>query len=178
MNQDIIKFEYNGTDIEFSQSNHSLMVNATEMAKVFGKRVDVFMKSDHAKAFINVLLSTPYGVDKKYLTDDQIVNANKKGGTWMHRLLALKFAAWLSPEFEVWVYSTIDQILFSYYHDLEANLNETARVDAEIEKHNNDLMEMDTYRKLNSLKKQKTQLVAQRSALSKTQLNMMKELYK
>jgi len=29
----------------------------------------------------------------------------------MHRKLALKFAAWLSPEFELWVYDRIEELL-------------------------------------------------------------------
>jgi len=28
-------------------------------------------------------------------------------GTWIHERLALKFAAWLSPKFELWIYDTI-----------------------------------------------------------------------
>jgi len=179
MNQEtILKFTYQETEIDFLQSSSSIMVNATEMAKLFGKRVDVFLKSDHAQAFIEALKLTPYGGSFDSLADADIIKSRSGSRTYFHRLLALKFAAWLSPEFEVWVYSTIDHILFSYYHELEANLNETARVDTEIEKYNNELMEMDTYQQLNRLKKQKSQLVAQRSVISRTQLNFLKELYK
>lgn len=32
-------------------------------------------------------------------------------GTWMHQKLALKLAAWLSPEFELWVYDRIEELL-------------------------------------------------------------------
>ena len=32
-------------------------------------------------------------------------------GTWMDERLALKFAAWLSPKFEIWIYDTIYEIL-------------------------------------------------------------------
>lgn len=31
----------------------------------------------------------------------------------MYRTLAIKFAAWLSPAFEVWIYETIENLLFS-----------------------------------------------------------------
>lgn len=34
-------------------------------------------------------------------------------GTWVHERLALKFAAWLSPKFELWVYDTIMQVMQS-----------------------------------------------------------------
>lgn len=36
-------------------------------------------------------------------------------GIYFDRKLALKFAAWLSPEFEVWVFSTLDEIIFGNY---------------------------------------------------------------
>jgi len=32
-------------------------------------------------------------------------------GTWMNQKLALKFAGWLSPEFELWVYDRIEELL-------------------------------------------------------------------
>lgn len=32
-------------------------------------------------------------------------------GTWMHEKLALKFASWLSPAFELWVYDKIQELL-------------------------------------------------------------------
>ena len=32
-------------------------------------------------------------------------------GTWMDEKLALKFAAWLSPEFELWVYDRIQELI-------------------------------------------------------------------
>ena len=38
----------------------------------------------------------------------------------MERSVALKFAAWLSPKFEVWVYKTIDEILFGEYIQVKA----------------------------------------------------------
>jgi hypothetical protein len=37
----------------------------------------------------------------------------------MHRILALKFAAWLDPAFELWVYTTIDKIIFGNYREIK-----------------------------------------------------------
>lgn len=45
----------------------------------------------------------------------------------MHRVLALKFAAWLDPEFELWVYVTIDKILFSHFKELKEATTEKLR---------------------------------------------------
>lgn len=112
MKNAIQNFDYKGKLIEFDFSKPSIMVNATEMAKVYGKRVDVFLKTDSTKSFIDVLKFPPISVNLTPLKDSEIMITKGRTGTWMHRLLALKFAAWLDPEFEVWVYFTIDKIMF------------------------------------------------------------------
>lgn len=104
------------TQIHFILQNEGeVMVNATEMAKAFGKRIDHFLKSDHAQAFIKVLEFTPYGGNSEPFRKEQIIQTRGSAGTFFNRILALKFAAWLDPEFEVWVFSQIDNILFANY---------------------------------------------------------------
>ncbi|NCD43086.1 MAG: hypothetical protein EOL88_13500, partial [Bacteroidia bacterium] len=58
-----ITYSYNDNEIQFSvdTNDKNLMINATEMAKVFDRRIDFFLKTDHAKAFIEVLEFTPFG---------------------------------------------------------------------------------------------------------------------
>lgn len=108
--------EYRDETIEFlPESKNNVMVNATQMAKIFDKRVDVFLKSDHAKAFIEVLEFTPFGGNSSPLKRDEILQTKGQNGTWMHRVLALKFAAWLDPAFELWVYTQIDNLLNEHY---------------------------------------------------------------
>jgi len=111
-----LEFIYQDVEIHFLLGNDKdVMVNATEMAKAFGKRVDVFIKADHVKEFISVLEFTPYGGNSTPLTRDEIIQTKGQNGTYFHKILALKFAAWLDPIFEVWVYSTIEDILFGNY---------------------------------------------------------------
>ncbi len=45
----------------------------------------------------------------------------------MHRVLALKFAAWLNPAFELWVYMTIDHLLFDFAYEIEDSIIDTVR---------------------------------------------------
>ena len=52
---DIIKFNYEGKAISFEFSDGNKMINATEMAKPFGKLVGNFLKSVHAKVFMEIL---------------------------------------------------------------------------------------------------------------------------
>lgn len=46
----------------------------------------------------------------------------------MHRILALKFAAWLDPEFELWVYQTIDDIIFGSLNETESAIEQTVQI--------------------------------------------------
>src|SRR5690606_4999210 len=96
-----LEFIYQDTEIHFSlnPTDEDVMVNATEMAKHFGKRTEDFIKTKNTKDFIKVL-------EKKIihtLIRGQIIDNRGRNGIYFHRILALKFAAWLSPEFEVWV---------------------------------------------------------------------------
>jgi hypothetical protein len=95
-----IHFLVNGTEKQ-------VMINATEMAKVFGRRTKDFLKTDSAKAFIESL--------KRALNGAQITQDRGRNGLYFREELALKFAAWLDPDFEVWVYSTIKEITFGNY---------------------------------------------------------------
>jgi hypothetical protein len=108
------------------------MVNATEMAKVFGKRVDVFLKSDHAKEFIKELELTPYGGSSELLEKEEIIKTYNGVNTFFHRSLALKFAAWLNPKFELWVYTTIEELLFGFAKKQTESIQKTVQLQREI----------------------------------------------
>ncbi|WP_298119295.1 KilA-N domain-containing protein [Flavobacterium sp.] len=107
-----LEFIYQDVKIHFLLSqDENVMVNATEMAKAFGKRTDVFLKTDGVKQFINLFQQTPNG------GRSEIRATENRGhvGIYFHRILAIKFAAWLDTEFEIWIYSKIDEILFGHY---------------------------------------------------------------
>lgn len=108
----IVTYDYNQHKIEFDLGTNNLMVNATAMAKVFNQDVYQFLRTDSTKLFIEECLKT---ANLRYLAienEADLYLAKQKSGTWMHRILALKFAAWLSPAFELWVYQTIDNLVF------------------------------------------------------------------
>ena len=122
---------FNGNVITFVTNNESMMLNATEMAKIYGKQVNEFMSNDGTKAFISSCLkngkSRFFNVEK----EDDLVISRQKTGTWMHRVLALKFAAWLNPDFEVWVYCTIENLLFERYIKIEQSYERTISLQRE-----------------------------------------------
>ena len=95
-------FEYEGTPVEFSTDNESfVMVNATEMAKKFGKKSNDWTKTNVAKSFMNAVSKSK----KIDLADLLIVRYGGEpgtNGTWMHEDVAFEFARWLNPEFGIW----------------------------------------------------------------------------
>jgi len=111
-----LEFIYQDTQIHFLLQNEGeVMVNATEMAKLFGKRTDVFLKTDHVKSFLDVLKLTPNGGSLPSISEDNLIQRKGRSGVYFNRILALKFAAWLDPQFEIWIYRHIDEVLFGNY---------------------------------------------------------------
>jgi hypothetical protein len=112
---DIKKFDYEGQKISFEFSDGNKMINATEMAKPFPtKRVNNFLRAQQTKDYIS-LLEDRYA-KKRNGTTTEVLRVVQGGdaalqGTWMDEKLALKFAAWLSPAFELWVYDKIEELL-------------------------------------------------------------------
>ncbi|MDR2915599.1 MAG: KilA-N domain-containing protein [Tannerella sp.] len=147
------EFKFNGTPIEFEINNKKVMVNATQMAKIFGRDLFQFTKSDHAKAFIESCNKPAFagllGIEK----EEDLIISRQKSGTWMHRVLALKFAAWLNSDFEVWIYLTIDDLLFGSYKEDEESLKEIGRIQAKIAAKEDELKNLPVLKDIEDLKK-------------------------
>lgn len=107
------------------------MINATEMAKAFDANVGHFLANDGTKNFISACLNNRNSDYLKIVKEEDLVIARQKSGTWMHRVLALKFAAWLSPDFEVWVYSIIEKLLFGKHVEREISFERTLKLQRE-----------------------------------------------
>ena len=117
-----LEYIFQETKIHFLLENEeNVMVNATEMAKIIKRRTKDFLKTEQTKVFTEAL--------KRALNGAQIIDDRGRNGIYFERRLALKFAAWLDPDFELWVFSKIDEILFGKYKEhKEAAL---ARIEAE-----------------------------------------------
>ena len=101
-------FQYNGSPITF-QIGKATMVNATEMAKPFGKKPVEWLSNKQTKEIINTLQSE-VGIPTSALI--QIVKGgNGNQGTWLHEDLALVFAQWLSPKFYLWCNDRIKELM-------------------------------------------------------------------
>jgi hypothetical protein len=139
MKTEICVFE--GRQISFEMdTEHNLMINATEMAKIFDKKVEAFMRNENTQTFIQECLKSEnsrflenFRTGNHILDEGDLIVSKQKSGTWMHRILALKFAAWLSPAFELWVYSTIEDVLFGKLAKREKSFERTFAMQQEIE---------------------------------------------
>ena len=128
-------FNYEGNAITF-QTGNGVMVNATEMAKTFGKRVPEWTRLQSTKDFLDNLWTIRSGQDPEVQKmhydveqyDDEGLNhilkcfdsdlhlivtsfGGQKQGTWMHEDVALEFARWLSPKFAIWCNDRIKELI-------------------------------------------------------------------
>lgn len=161
--------------MEFEFAGSKLMVNATEMAKVFNTDPFDFLRNKDAKRFVDECLKTEnsrfLGIEK----EEDLIISKQKSGTWMHRVLALKFAAWLDPAFELWVYKTIDDVLFGRYREMESQLKASAERKVQIEKLKRELAENETYQELEKLEKQEKEASYNRRTENSRQLKIFIE---
>lgn len=113
-----LEFIYQENAVHFliNPLDKNVMVNATEMAKNFDKRVSNFLRLEETKTFIDYQVKKNYiGSDVSRYIEENLYYSKNKAGTFMTRKLALKFAAWLDVKFEDWIFSTIDEIIFGNY---------------------------------------------------------------
>ena len=103
-------FNYNGNNITFQIGNGDIMVNATEMAKPFGKLSKDYLKNQSTKDFLEALSAR-----RNVLPTDlvKVINGGSYFGTWMNEDIALDFAQWLSVDFKLWCNDRIKE-LFRY----------------------------------------------------------------
>lgn len=103
-------FQYNGSPITFLLGE-ATMVNATEMAKPFGKFVKDWLKTASTKAFLNELSAVRNIVLTDLVKVKQGGNDRSAQGTWLHEDVALEFARWLSPSFAIWCNDRIKELM-------------------------------------------------------------------
>jgi len=112
-NKQIKVFKYKDKQITFDFGDGNKMINATEMVKAFDKRLDNFMRLKQTKEFILTLKSVPSHVREHHIIKTVRGGKYESRGTWVNDILALKLAAWLSPQFEIWIYTKIKELLIN-----------------------------------------------------------------
>ncbi|WP_110708504.1 KilA-N domain-containing protein [Salinicola sp. CR57] len=101
----IIPFPYQGQAIRFT---HDGWINATDISKRHGKRLDHWLENAETKRYMDSLarhLNTP---DSGYLIR---AKRGRGGGTWLHPKLAVAFARWIDVDFGVWADMQIEALI-------------------------------------------------------------------
>lgn len=131
-------FQYEGHPVTFIPGiDKSVMTNATQMAKPFGKRPVDWLRLPATTEFINSLLKAKYSQTSEYqqylskcenLTSLNInelqelfpalIKTVKGGtigsveqGTWFNRDITMEFARWLNPMFAIWCNDRIIELM-------------------------------------------------------------------
>lgn len=108
MNQLTKLFSYDGNEVTFRNSEGVAYVNATQMAKYFGKQPVHWLNQSGTNDFIDELSK----LRNRSLTELVIVTkGGSNPGTWMHEDVALEFSRWLSPAFSIWCNDRIKELL-------------------------------------------------------------------
>lgn len=139
-----LTYDYQNKQIEFLLSG-DMMVNATEMASVYGKRVVDFTRRPETNSFIDRLSKkaigdfkgdefAPFIAQFGDLSSDKVFKSangvpilitipGREGSTWMHRWLAIDFAMWLDIDFKIWLIEKIDYLLINFSNKQRELLN-------------------------------------------------------
>lgn len=102
-------FAYDGQNVTFEKKGGIVMVNATQMAKPFGKRPAKWLELPSTKEFLAKLTEVRKS-DIGFVKTEKGGNLGG-GGTWMHEDVAIEFARWLAPEFAIWCNDRIKELL-------------------------------------------------------------------
>ncbi|MCC0441103.1 KilA-N domain-containing protein [Pseudomonas aeruginosa] len=104
----VIPFRYRGELVSFNSAG---WVNATEVARRFGKRPIKWLELPSTKSYMAALERHLCNEVRK--SDFKLVETVRGRGaaTWLHPKLAVAFARWLDDDFAVWCDLQIDALL-------------------------------------------------------------------
>jgi hypothetical protein len=105
MSARIQPFDYQGQAVTFNSDG---WINATEAAARFDKEPAQWLRLPDAIRYLDGLQRT-YG-EITYVKTSR-ARADRGGGTWLHPKLAVKFARWLSVDFEIWCDEQVDALI-------------------------------------------------------------------
>lgn len=113
--------QFDNFNVSFTDTAY---LNATEIAKSFGKQVRDYLINNRTTDYINAITEYFAETGNPVTAKNQLVIIKKGGndknaqGTWLHPKLAIDFARWLNPRFAVWCDMQIAKLL---------NLDENAK---------------------------------------------------
>lgn len=107
MTNKIISMDFEGDVVAFNADG---WINATGAAARFGKEPYEWLRLPDTQRYLDGLKRRSGEIP--YVKTSR-ARADRGGGTWLHPKLAVKFARWLSVDFEIWCDEKIDDLLRS-----------------------------------------------------------------
>jgi phage antirepressor YoqD-like protein len=112
----------------FEVNKEQKTINLTKIAKYFGKDVRTWLKQKRTQDFLKA-----YNAKNSDATNPHIGLITSKGGngeqgTFADRRVTIKFAEWISPEFEVWANEQIEQLLTTGKVELSQSNTKTQQI--------------------------------------------------
>lgn len=102
-------FSYNGNDVLFDTKG-DVMVNATQLAKIYGKRPNDYLSLPTTNQLIKAI-TRKYGISENQLVTSKAGSSQNGGGTWMHRLIVVDFCQWLDIDLKLWCTEKLDELM-------------------------------------------------------------------
>lgn len=102
-------FSYNGNEVLFDIKD-DVMVNATQLAKIYGKRPNDYLSLPATNQLINAI-TRKYGISENQLVISKAGSSHNGGGTWMHRLIVVDFCQWLDIDLKLWCTEKLDELM-------------------------------------------------------------------
>lgn len=135
LTQNLKTVNFDGLPVAFTNSGY---LNATMIAKHYGKRVQHYLSNERTQDYICALNEHLGEAVKTASEQTQLVIIVKGGkhqeqGTWLHPKLAIDFARWLNPRFAVWCDMQIDKIANNQHYALLDEFNKAVLTLEELE---------------------------------------------
>lgn len=105
----VIRLDFEGQLVRFNTDG---WINATEVAKRFGKKPIKWLELPSTKSYMAAM--TRHLANEVRFSDLKLVETVRgrgKAGTWLHPKLGVRFAQWLDDDFAVWCDTQIDALL-------------------------------------------------------------------
>lgn len=112
-----VTFSYEGKTINFKDQKGSVLLNATQMGKAFGKTPKDWLRLQSTEQFLNALKNSRKADVPNELFDEgekplvNVIRGGKNQGTWMQEDVALEYSRWLNPLFAIWTNKHIKELL-------------------------------------------------------------------
>lgn len=101
--------------ITFKTDGGKTMINATQMARSFGKLPAEWLRLAATQDFREALVQRG---DSLTLESQIMTTRGNTGATWIEESLAMEFARWLSPDFSQWCNNRIQELVTKGYATL------------------------------------------------------------